>query len=240
VGEQVDDPCTLGPVLALYDTMNDDDDEVREVGAQAARSLIGQNLVPIEAANQLLDWARGQYGDKGSFKSLVACRMVGHQADPTLAQGEMLTWASASSLLESAMEFDNSLFAVEKANLFIDEVREATRWRRVFESLEYEPEEAWFKALRSWTADGLRTIVKAAGTDDGPLGWSSSADVYALCARIIDCGQALKASGHCPEMGELLGQLVVAGARLRLHGLLFELAQRSERPKDSTDGDDEF
>ncbi|KKY32889.1 putative heat repeat protein [Diaporthe ampelina] len=246
------DAAYLPFLLALYNTLVDDDDEIRDVGA-AATALVtssdpharsSQPLVAVDAADALLSWLRERFGHTHEFRAYVACRLVG---DPLIALDigvqDLTAWASPNQQLARALEVDESLFAVEEQNLFIDQVRETERWADVFRALprDYDQTEgddgvagkvlimdSSLDALKAWVERALEALAAQFGQDDGPLGWASRADAFALCHRVIICGKI---------MAELLGEedTVIASslARLkdigkasRLHGLLLSALDR--------------
>jgi hypothetical protein len=182
----------LTVILALYDTLNDDDEEVRDLGSDAFKNIIGVSLVPIEAATCLLQWLSTTFGALPEFRAVVASRIVG---DAAITSSSLGSWKSADQQLTTAMQFDDSLFVVEEQNLFIDEVRETTRWIEVFQSLAWESEDAALVALHRWLHSGINKMRVLASTEDGPLGWASNPDVFAICTRIIQGVVAMNSKG---------------------------------------------
>lgn len=167
--------------MALYDVLNDDDDEVRHVGSAAARSLLGRLLVPVEAANALLTWLSEMFKDSSTFRGIVAARMVGSHG--TLDAS--VEWKSAEEQLNMALTFDDALFVIEESNLFVDEVREAKRWSRVFASLSWSSTDESLVKLNSWVAGGLNQLSQLTSKSDGPLGWASTPEVFAISYRLL-------------------------------------------------------
>ncbi|KAF4824014.1 hypotheticall protein [Colletotrichum tropicale] len=205
------DASRLPALVALYDALNDDDDEVRDMACLSAKHILSQSLAPLDAADRLLSHMSANYASAPSFHALVGSRMTGQ--------------TTAESQLTEALRFDDSLFAIEEQNLFVDEVRESRRWATVFETVAGGTDN---KQLAQWTSDGLAALLKLAKeehTDDGPLGWASVPDVYAVCARIITCAAALVKTGVQVEgLREKLVELKTVGEKGRLHGLLMEMA----------------
>ncbi|KAI0840628.1 hypothetical protein F5Y06DRAFT_308806 [Hypoxylon sp. FL0890] len=243
--ETAPDPAHLPWLLALYDALNDDDDEIRAAAASAAAPLLSnQRLVSVEAGRRLLRWLRDRYGATDEFRAHVACRMTGHspsssslltqdsrdkaasRATASLLEG----WIPAEVQLAEAMRFDDSLFVVEEQNLYVDEVRETRRWRDVFSSL--PPISATSPSLPSaeaalsqWTLAGLQTLTRLAGAEgrDGPLGWTSKPEVFAICARILVSGSALAANDA--EIKEELRRFRDEGRKAEVHGLLLSMCE---------------
>ncbi|KAK7751621.1 hypothetical protein SLS62_006447 [Diatrype stigma] len=252
-------------LLAVYDALNDDDDEIRDVAAAAAAPVLaGQQLEPAQAAQRLLAWLRARYSSSSSaeFRAHAAGRMVGQHVSHALlpsplsaaAEGEEaertiingggdVAWTPAEQQLCAAMRFDDALFVVEEQNLYVDEVREAQRWRDVLfpppeplsqpQQQEQQQPRPELHALATWTLDGLRTLVRLAdaemqagdGDGDGPLGWTSKPEVFAICARVVVAGAALSSSSSFAEIRDALRAFQSAGRRARVHGLLLGMCE---------------
>lgn len=165
----------------MYDSLNDDDDDVREIASAAVRSILGQALVPLEAANHLLQWLTRNFHDSRAFRHVLLDRIVGEANVST----NYSSWTSARDQLSEAMKFDDSLFVVEEQNLFIDEVREADRWTAAFKALQWEASDSGLHALDGWMASGLECLRDLANREDGPLGWASKPQVFAICSRVV-------------------------------------------------------
>ncbi|KAG6038091.1 hypothetical protein E4U41_004560 [Claviceps citrina] len=197
----------LTALLALYDSLNDDDDQVRDTAASAATNLLGHALVPLEAAKRLLRFLTDHFGDSPSFKRIVADRLVGHRGGGG-GGGDGTAWEPAKTKLDRAMRFDDSLFVVEEQNLFVDEVRETKRWVGVFQRLEWhdggggtsststacEEEDAnLMDRLARWLQDGLAHLATLAAVPDGPLGWASDPAVFAISTGLVRVSVAVGA-----------------------------------------------
>ncbi|KAH8673677.1 putative death-receptor fusion protein-domain-containing protein [Xylariales sp. PMI_506] len=216
-------PCHIPWLLALYDALNDDDDEIRDVAAAAAFPLLGKSLISFEAAMRLLSWLTQHYGHLDEFRQHVAHRMVVGRAAAGVAVVSD-PWVSPETQLTEALCFDDSLFVIEEQNLYIDEVREAQRWMRVLIGCGGAAAAATAAApdaLVSWTASGLRTLTELAASDDGVLGWSSKPEVFAICSRIVISGAAL--AKHHLVVKEELQRFLDQGKQTRLHGLLIAM-----------------
>ncbi|KAH6896991.1 putative death-receptor fusion protein-domain-containing protein [Thelonectria olida] len=176
-------------LVAIYDSLNDDDDDIRDVGSAAARNVIGQLLVPIEAANRLLAWLTQHFADSPTFRQMVVGRIMGltqfpgldtHSHQPTVADE-----------FREAMKFDDSLFVIEEQNLFVDEVRETQRWISVFERLSWNPDDEALQWLTSSVYGGLGPTDSLTNQEDGPLGYASKPDVFAILSRLVRAAAAL-------------------------------------------------
>lgn len=182
VGSACATPEHLPVLLALYDILNDDDDDVRDVGADAAKCLLGQATVPIEASTRLLAWMADRFASDTHLKQVACDRIIGGGSSPSTA---------ASKMLAEALRFDDSLFVIEEQNLFIDEVREVARWSAVLETLEWTSDDACLTTLSAWVAEGLESLTLQMQQPDGPLGWASSPDAFAVCSYVVGAAVSL-------------------------------------------------
>ncbi|KAI0887401.1 putative death-receptor fusion protein-domain-containing protein [Annulohypoxylon maeteangense] len=221
------DVAHLPWLLALYDALNDDDDEIRSIAAQAAAPLhSNQPLVSIEAGHRLLRLLLLWYGEIDEFRARVACRMIGYTSNDAPGNDgavSLSNWIPATTQISEAMRFDDSLFVIEEPNLYIDEVREARRWSEVYSSLPPSPSPSSLveATLSSWILSGLQTLVDLAEREgrDGPLGPMSKPEVFAISARILVGGVAL-AKKRDVEVRRELGKFRDAGRKAEVHGLL--------------------
>lgn len=211
----------LPALSALYDGLVDDDDEVREVAASAAAGVIGSYLVPPVAADRLVGWMRRQFEDQEEFNRLLVCRMTGQT--PQLGTGDFQLTPAEKQFIK-AMDYDESLFATEEQNLFIDEIKETMRWQEAFQHLGNANEDGPFGGLTKWTEAGLRCLTRIAETEDGPLGWTSDQHVFSICARVVLCAVAITGTGKNPAVVELLEEFKSIGRRAMVHGSLLGMA----------------
>jgi len=208
------------PVLsALYESLIDDDDEVREAAASAASGIIGTPAIAPTAADSLIPWLRAHFVESEELRARVVCRMVGQP------YSQDLQLVPAAVQLGKAMDFDDSLFAAEDQNLFIDEVRETARWRGALEGLKSSGSEGSLGCLKTWVEAGLKKLIGLAKREDGPLGWTSDQHVFAVCARILLCAAAATKTGEETGVVELLKEFRTAGETARIHGSLLEMAR---------------
>lgn len=187
--------------------MNDDDEDVREVASHASQPVLGQLLVPLQAATRLTEWLATTFADDEVFRSAVLARLAGDERTKSSYDVER---APANLQLAEALKFDDALFAVEEQNLFVDELRESERWVAVYNTLSWTQEtiQTDHEALIEWMEGGLLEIQRLiTEEEDGPLGWASRPDVFAICSRI------------------LLGSVAMAKNSPRLQGRLKELEE---------------
>ncbi|KAF7547387.1 hypothetical protein G7Z17_g7765 [Cylindrodendrum hubeiense] len=186
----------LPALLAVYDSLNDDDGDIRDIGSAAVKSILGQPLVPIEAANRLVAWLAQHFGDSSTFRQIVAGRIMGDTRFPRVDNGD----AKFPDQLKEAMKFDDSLFVIEEQNLFIDEARESQRWVAAFESMQWSPEDDALKHLTLTVYGGLVPMDSLTNEEDGPLGYGSKPQVFAILSRVIQAAAAL--TRHHPDLSQ--------------------------------------
>jgi len=211
-GDLVQEPEHLPLLMALYDALNDDDDEVREVAAVATVKVLRQALAPLEAADRLLDYLAAHFGSLPEFQNVVVCRLAG--VSPRLEQ-----WPDVRLAVEQAINFDDSLFAQEEQNLFIDEVRELRRFQRVARGLSWGPGDECLRRLARWTTAGLKMIGESTYRDDGPLGLATDQHYFALCARLVISGVVLSRITEEPGLQQLIVAVTKDG-KTDFHGSL--------------------
>jgi hypothetical protein len=174
-------------LLALYDTLNDDDDEIREAGADVVFHILGSRLAPLAASAKLLDWLYQKFGKTTAFPTATRQRITNGNGDNS---GEL---QPAEQQLAAAMLDDDSLFVEEEQNLYIDEVREAIAWTSILATAEGPLWDKATTALSQWTVESLTALTRLAESEDGPFGWSSKPKVFAICMRVILTANALLA-----------------------------------------------
>jgi len=167
------------------------------------------------------------------------CRLTGSQNTPS--DWEMVP---AGEQLRAALDFDDSLFAAEEQNLFVDEVREARRWCAVLSQLFGSTAGAMTRighGYVSWLIEGLESLLNTAHSynngDDGPMGWTADQHVFAVCAKVVLGAVTVvkvyngfeggdeKETADVRKVRELLEEFVRVGEKVRVHGALLEMAR---------------
>ena len=203
-------PVLLGPYLALYDRLSDDDEEIRDMGATLISYILSDpykalpklSFAPLVASDRFSHWLALQYNQSPLFcisavRRLTAASKEDHTSlPPGLLENIVLgPLAPVAELLARAREQDTTLFAEEKQNLFVNPVREVETWSRVLRQL--NPSSLADKAeiasrLSYWTLHGIESLTDVAGEEmDGPLGWTSKAEVFTLGMRVLFAADVL-------------------------------------------------
>ncbi|KAF1983102.1 hypothetical protein K402DRAFT_407216 [Aulographum hederae CBS 113979] len=124
--------------MLAYDVLNDDDDEIRAIGTDVARLILpaiqtknpSSTLVPQIASQKLASFILRYFSESKELCIEATERVAGSKVQ-NHGPGKSIT-----SKLEEALKKDNDLFAHEKQNLYIDEVKEAMIWSRILVKLE--------------------------------------------------------------------------------------------------------
>jgi hypothetical protein len=86
-----------------------------------------------------------------------------------------------------------ALFAEEKQNLYIDDVRETRMWAKVAMQLAGTAAQSKaIEALSLWVKDGLVALKAKFEKDaDGPLGWTTDENAFLLGLRVVHAAELL-------------------------------------------------
>ncbi|KAI9762967.1 MAG: hypothetical protein M4579_000030 [Chaenotheca gracillima] len=181
--------------LTLYDSLNDDDDEVRDISASVVSWIFSDpskggatvSLIPIAASQMLSAWLGTTYAGSNIFIVHVISRLT--------AAGSRQNWSETpvSDLLADARKEDSALFVEEKQNLYLDQASEADIWGEVLSVFQIDDIPDHIQAaLEEWTGLGLQALTSVALAEiDGPLGWTSKPDCFALGVNVITCAKVL-------------------------------------------------
>ncbi|KAL9613308.1 MAG: hypothetical protein Q9167_002129 [Letrouitia subvulpina] len=212
-------PGSLGlhMAMAVYDSLMDDDDDIRDQGAMAVSILLfrekpnkpdgrlEKSLSAPAARPKLLQYLIEHYSTSMDLWTEAVYRIVGVNALVRLIgekRGTNSFIGSAQDHFRTVNRETTSLFAEEKQNLFIDEAQEAATWLNVLMNLKVSNVNELLSAeLLRWTVKGINALIEAAEMDlDGPLGWTSKPDTFVLGMRFILTAQAVT---HLSDRGTL-------------------------------------
>lgn len=249
--------------LCVYDTLFDDDEDVRDQGAVAASTLLSaaasniktQNagsisLTPSAASSKLLQYIVTEYKDSKILwidgmrrltGSISIFRLgpveVSPDLEPSTDQDQglftvknsiALQLRSVRDMLQDARRQDTALFVEEKANLYMDPVKEAKNWANAIAELHPSSLESdMVSEISAWSIEGLTALIEIAESrEDGPLGWTSKPDVFTIGMRIILTAKVrIRFHSHqqCDAQSDvcldLLRKLFLVGKEKYLHGL---------------------
>ncbi|RHZ58954.1 THADA/TRM732 family protein [Aspergillus thermomutatus] len=242
------DAVFLEIYLILYDMLNDDDEELRELAASTASWVLSYSsvspskavtLAPLYASNLLSKFVVDNYG-QSSFLCTRIIQYITGQAPKVSGSVDKPRLTAVPDQLREHRKESTVLFEEEKQNLFIDEVREvdvwATRLRQMAGS-SFNPD--LVREVTRWVSAGLSYIhefaVEESG-NDGLLGWASKPETFTLGVRIISVAAVL-VSRHFAASGclgdeqtrlkQLLESLSESGRVISLHDDWLSRAQQA-------------
>lgn len=213
------DHVFLDVYLVLYDMLNDDDEELRDIATATASWVLSYSSVslskavalsPLNAASLLAEFIARNYADSNLLCQKIIWYSTGQE---TRIGGSIdkTKLVPVSDTISEHRKESTVLFVEEKQNLFIDEVREVNIWpKKLLHLRETSYDEATLKTLFAWASNGLDYLVKATSNDsgkDGLLGWTSKPEIFALGIRVISIAAALVSKEFPAYLGE--GRTVV-------------------------------
>ena len=225
-------PHVLGLGLILYDMLQDDDDEIRDLAALAASTFLSttskQNVeptVPILATQHLLTHLISLFPKSGPLAT-HALRRLTDTPPPT-----PLFSTPLASTLDEAAKPQTALFAQEKQNLFNDDALDALHWSRLLctPSLSASLSAQVAEQAATWTCAALAALTARYEAHlDGALGWASKPDVFTWLVRSICLSDVvLQASAKGRTEVKLgLARLVAAMGKSGGHGVVRERAEK--------------
>ncbi len=214
-------------------------------------------LMPCATSSRLLQYLVTQYQNSATLWSNAVYRLTGAASSFNLGLVEAASQYShcetdkvsapermkmealiqlrpLRAMLRDAMQQDTKLFTEEKQNLFINPVKETKNWTEAV--LNLHPSlfgRNIVHGFGTWCTEGLVALVEIIESrEDGPLGWTSKADVFALGIRIL---AAVRVRIHCLSGGkckeersrylELLRKMILVGKEKMLHGLWLQYVE---------------
>lgn len=197
------DASLLDIYLILYDMLNDDDEELRDIAASSASWVLSYSEVspdaavalgPLNASALLAEFIIKHYSDSVQLTRRVIRYLTGQE--PRISGSDEQTHLVAvSDLVAEYCQERTALFVEEKQNLFIDEVREIDVWSPALRQLRRNAyPETLVRQISSWVSEGLEHLSVHIAQDagrDGPLGWISRPESFTLGARLISISSNL-------------------------------------------------
>lgn len=200
-------PWVDGPLLdiylILYDMLNDDDEELRDIAASTASWVLSYSSVsprtavalgPLNASSLLATFITDHYSDSPQLARRVIRYLTG-QNQRISGSDEQAQLVSVADLVAEYCQESTVLFVEEKQNLFIDDVREIDVWSKALLHLHKGAyPETLVRQFSNWVSEGLEYLSKRVSQEagqDGLLGWVSKPESFILGVRIISISAAL-------------------------------------------------
>ena len=229
----------LSIYVVLYDLLLDDDEDVRNIGAKVVSWIFSQpafspepvsignkSLCAVAAAQTLLQFIKTAYDRSKELLYEAISRLTSGPTRPThngniveaafIPQEDSKFFISPpAGLFDEARKEDNSLFAIEKHNLYIDPSQESQRWADVL--VHISPailDESITTTLVRWVLTGLEYLVNVSDHElGGPLGWTSKPEVFTLGTQVLEAALVVRKWG---KMGYINANLDVERLCTRL------------------------
>lgn len=220
-------PLILALSFILYDLLNDDDDEIRDAAARATGTLLRaqspsplKDTVPLVAANNLTKWLYRTFNTSADL-AIEAIRRLTNTPSPA----PLLETPFAETFAQARKE-DTALFATEKQNLYKDDTLDAIVWARVLSHIPSAASLGQHVMLKRWVLEALDMLTETAKSErDGPLGWSSKPEVFALGVQVICAAEVMVKWGERRVVLVALQRFVDAGRESEVHGVWMEKAE---------------
>ncbi|KMQ43672.1 Armadillo-type fold [Trichophyton rubrum] len=171
-------PILIDVMFVLYDMLNDDDVEIREAATLVASKALADDLtvfrLPAASASAIADLLTRQYRGSNQVFEGALQRFLGEP-------GQQRLFVPVAETLNKAINESTPLFAEEKQNLYIDEVREIKLWSQHLVQLEKAAINcSLYKHFSTWVMDGLDSLIQLAADKpkDSLLGWTSNMDIF--------------------------------------------------------------
>lgn len=215
-------------MAVVYDQLNDDDEDIRQVAQHTAQLISSSQaakqehsrvrLCAVSARTELLQSMQRKYGTTQAFSRVAVHHIVGCR-EGSATQPIQISVCTRLHDLVSSM---NDLFAEEKQNLYIDELDEVQRWAAALSmcSIDVMGAELW-QSVGRWALDGLVALTPATTTsslhgEDHGLGVTFHVGVLELCVRVIQLSTALLSMVGLAETQDAAVQSIRAEMREQL------------------------
>ncbi|KAH8653169.1 putative death-receptor fusion protein-domain-containing protein [Tricladium varicosporioides] len=195
------DECLLPAFMSVYTGLQDDDDKIRQISAETVSHLTGNPSASAAATEELIVWLGNKYHGKTMFAWNVIFKLTTGNADFVFDELDikMTEPSDARAQFSESLQEDTLLFAIEKQNLWVDDVREVKRWASAFQCLPKEcvaglldPEDkSPMKELVQYTSNGLEALLHQLENEDGVLGWSFRPVAFTMCTRLLICANCV-------------------------------------------------
>lgn len=205
--------------MALYDSLVDDDEDVRDQGARVTSKILSvitspaaengtttSSLSPPAAKENLLRFLCEGYRASMSLCVESIRQLIGMDSSPGFASANVqddepqtkkgespMRLRSVAELSLEARATSTVVFVEERQNLYIDTVSEAESWAKLLSRLDSD---AWPPSIASdletWTIEGLAHILDILENSiDGALGPTSKPEVFTLFTRVLLAAKVL-------------------------------------------------
>ncbi|KAL4939613.1 hypothetical protein BDV06DRAFT_33661 [Aspergillus oleicola] len=251
------DASFLEIYLILYDLLNDDDEELRDIAASTASWVLSYSSVspnkavtlsPMNASELFVTFLAENYHASQLLSTRALRYILG--LEPRVGDsgsGKGTSLMPVSYITSELRKESTILFEEEKQNLFIESIREIDLWCGVLTRLAGPSASAYNDQLLSdvftWVSNGLDSfsdILSSPDGEDGLVGWVAKPEAYTLGVRVVSLAGVIAsrefgglASGILGSEGDVqailekLKRLLEAGKRGLLHVDLLERIEQA-------------
>lgn len=225
-------------LLALYDALNDDDVDLRELAATAAARVYSRAdsedltvLIPPIAAKKICTYLVKHHSGSTTLLPSAILRLTGQTND------SIVDLKPVHDISQGLLQQKTRLFEKEKQNLYRDDVREAELWSCVLMHLPVSKDsKVLYNALATWVSEGLDTLLQQTRREvDGPLGWTSKEGTFILGLRVLyatnvvlrwrQASSVIRVRGS--DLRRKLAVLAEEGKKQDLHPMWLELIDKT-------------
>ena len=211
------DEHMINVLLVVYDQLNDDDEEIREMAEHTASEILqALGQVPtlsipacaLAAREALLGYYVDRFASSAELAKVALARLVresGGEIPELRLSFRSVFRESLSDKLSRVRESINDLFAEEKQNLYIDDLDEVSKWSNVLGQCDLSQlDPKWRTAAAGWCSDGLDVLTALLMSGTGlqaesnpdqdsfhPLGPTYHSEVLLLCLRVVELAKIL-------------------------------------------------
>lgn len=224
-------PLVLGLGLILYDMLQDDDDEIRDLAALATSTFVFRtssaqvaHTVPLLATQHLLTHLLGLFPKSAALATHALRRLTSTEPPSPLFQ------VPFAESLNEVTKPQTALFAQEKQNLFKDDVLDTLCWARLLASpgIASALSVPVLDSVATWTTETLAVLTARYETEaDGVLGWASKPEVFTWLIRVVCLSESVLHSGTKGKTEVKLGlaKLVAAMGKAEGHAVVIQRAE---------------
>ncbi|KAL4785390.1 putative death-receptor fusion protein-domain-containing protein [Aspergillus varians] len=183
--------------LILYDLLNDDDEELRDIAASTASWILSYSSVspqkavalsPLNASELFATFVTDTYAESQLLFTRAVRYILG--LEPRIGDSSSRTGLIPVSEITAEIRKESTvLFEEEKQNLFIEVIREIDLWSGVLTRLAKAAyDEQLLKEVFNWVSDGLTCfadILARPDGEDGLVGWMAKPEAYTLGVQVI-------------------------------------------------------
>lgn len=184
-GVQFTSTCSLvDAYLVLYDMINDDDEELRDIAAESTTQVLANDKsviprLPLASSIELAEFLATNFRSSERVFEGSLRRLLGQN------RGDEI-FVPVSRSLANLRRGATALFEEEKQNLYIDDVREVQTWSEILTQLS-STQSGLSLSFFFWVTEGLDALTSVMREEetDGVLGWTSKSEIYITGIRVI-------------------------------------------------------